>query len=67
MNELTQIEAEYYKEDKIKLRNLIDILDQIQSDLTDLQRDPSDRGEEAMETFYHRMCANVTNYENLEL
>lgn len=40
-----------------------EILDQIQSDLSELQNHPDDLSHEQLVKFYDRMCANVTDYE----
>jgi len=40
-----------------------EILDQIQSDLAELQNHPDDLSHEQLVKFYDRMCANVTDYE----
>lgn len=44
---------------------LIGILDQIQSDLAELQNNPDELTHEQLLLFYDRMCANVTDYETL--
>jgi len=41
-----------------------EILDQIQSDLAELQNHPDDLSHEQLVKFYDRMCANVTDYEH---
>ena len=43
-------------------KELVDILDQVQSALADYQS----RGAEGSDNFYDRVCANVTNYESLK-
>lgn len=43
-----------------------DILDQIQQDLSDLQNNPDGLNMGTLIEFYDRMCANVTDYENLK-
>jgi hypothetical protein len=40
-----------------------EILNQIQSDLSELQNHPDDLSHEQLVKFYDRMCANVTDYE----
>jgi hypothetical protein len=40
-----------------------EILDQIQSDLAELQNHPDDLSHEQLVKFYERMCGNVTDYE----
>jgi ribosomal protein L31 len=40
-----------------------EILNQIQSDLSELQNHPDDLSYEQLVKFYDRMCANVTDYE----
>lgn len=44
---------------------MYDILDQIASDLQDLQNNPDGLTQENLILFYDRMCANVTDYETL--
>ncbi len=40
-----------------------EILNQIQSDVSELQNHPDDLSHEQLVKFYDRMCANVTDYE----
>ena len=40
-----------------------EILNQIQSDLSELQNHPDDLSHEQLVKFYDRMCVNVTDYE----
>jgi len=40
-----------------------EILNQIQSDLSELQNHPDDLSYEQLVLFYDRMCSNVTDYE----
>jgi len=48
-------------ENKIK-----EILNQIQSDLSDLQNNPDGLSYEQLEKFYDRICSSVTKYEVAE-
>ena len=43
-----------------------DILDQIAQDLAELQNNPDELTHEKLLLFYDRMCANVTDYEQLK-
>ena len=47
---------------------LVEILDQIQTNLAELQNseDFTDTGCSQTTRFYNQMCANVTNYESLK-
>lgn len=43
---------------------LEEILNQIQSDLSELQNNPNGLSYDELTKFYDRMCANITDYEN---
>jgi hypothetical protein len=47
------------------MNTLEEIISQIQLDLIELQNNPDDLSYEQLILFYERMCANVTDYENL--
>lgn len=53
-------DAMYIEEACNNYLTLLSILEQIQSDLTDYQN----KGFEGLDTFYDRMCANVTDFED---
>jgi DNA repair exonuclease SbcCD ATPase subunit len=46
--------------------NFKEILNQIQSDLSDLQNNPDGLSYEQLEKFYDRVCSSVTQYESVE-
>ena len=52
--------AMYIEEACNNYPTLLSILEQIQSDLADYQN----KGFEGLDTFYDRMCANVTDFED---
>jgi len=52
---------------QIKMENKIkEILNQIQSDLSDLQNNPDGLSYEQLEKFYDRVCSSITEYESAE-
>ena len=53
-------DAMYIEEACNNYPTLLSILEQIQSDLADYQN----KGFEGLDTFYDRMCANVTDFED---
>lgn len=53
-------DAMYIEETCNNYPTLLSILEQIQSDLADYQN----KGFEGLDTFYDRMCANVTDFED---
>jgi len=46
------------------MKQLQDILDQIQNDLADLQNNPEGINESTLLQFYDRVCASITDYES---
>ena len=46
--------------------NFKEILNQIQSDLSDLQNNPDGLSYEQLEKFYDKVCSSVTQYESVE-